>query len=159
VGALVLASAAAFGVAGCSTPKTASGSFADGERRVKQLVLEAADKLPAVTPFSPPTKVGAQPCRKSALGFVIGRTGAHRAEVPLIVKVQPGSGRQLLDVLGDAWTNAGYELDRSRIDETGFPQLRARTPDGDEVVATALLRSEEKSQIDLYAVSACLRGS
>jgi hypothetical protein len=141
---------------GCSTPKTASGSLDEGKERVTQLVLDAARELPAAEPFAPPRKVGTQPCRKTVFGYVIGRTGAHRAEIPLIVKVQPGTGRQLLDVLAGAWANAGYELDRSRIDETGFPQLRARTPDGDEVVATALTRSSEQSQIDLYAVSQCL---
>jgi hypothetical protein len=143
---------------GCSTPKTASGTLEQGRERVTQLVLDAAHALPATVKFAPPTKVGTQPCRKTALGFTVGRTGARRAEVPLIVKVPPGTGRQLLDVLADKWTTAGYELDRSRIDETGFPQLRARTSDGDEVVATALTRSSEQSQIDLYSVSQCLRG-
>jgi hypothetical protein len=142
--------------AGCSTPKTASGTFEEGEARVTKLVLDAARELPAAEPFTPPTKVGAQPCNKTLLGFVVGRTGAHRAEVPLIVKVEPGTGRALLDDLADAWTNAGYELDRSRLGEPGFPQLRAHTPDGDQIVATALTRSPEQSQINLYAVSACL---
>jgi hypothetical protein len=153
-----LALAAALATGGCSTPKTASGTLDEGKERVTQLVLEAARELPAAEPFTPPTKVGTQPCRKTVFGYVTGRTGAHRAEVPLIVKVEPGTGRQLLDVLADAWTNAGYDLDRSRIDEPGFPQLRARTPEGDEVVATALTRSNEQSQIDLYGVSQCLRG-
>jgi hypothetical protein len=155
-GAFALALAVAVVLGGCSTPKTASGTFAEGKERVTQLVLDAASELPAAEPFTPPTKVGAQPCKKTAFGFVIGRTGAHRAEVPLIVKVAPGTGRQLLDELADAWTNAGYELDSSRLDEPGFPQLRAHTPDGDQVVATALTRSPELSQIDLYAVSQCL---
>jgi hypothetical protein len=141
---------------GCSTPKTASGTLDEGKERVTQLVVDAARKLPAAEPFVRPTKVGTQPCRRTVLGFVTGRTGAHRAEVPLIVKIEPGTGRQLLDVLADGWVAAGYDLDRSRIDETGFPQLRARTPEGDEVVATALTRSKEQSQIDLYAVSQCL---
>src|SRR5262245_28431290 len=158
LGALTLALAAALFVGGCSTPKTASGTLDEGKARVKQLVVDAARELPAAEPFTPPTLVGTQPCRKTAFGYVIGRTGAHRAEVPLIVKVEPGTGRQLLDVLADAWTNAGYDLDDSRLDEPGFPQLRAHTPDGDELVATALTRSSEQSQIDLYAVSPCLRG-
>jgi hypothetical protein len=90
------------------------------------------------------------------LGFVTGRTGAHRAEVPLIVEVRPGTGRQLLDVIGAAWEKADYEVNRSRVDEAGFPQIRAHTPDGYEVVATAFTRSAELSKIDLYAVSECL---
>ncbi len=109
---------------GCSTPKTASGTLDEGKERVTQLVVDAARKLPAAEPFVRPTKVGTQPCRRTVLGFVTGRTGAHRAEVPLIVKIEPGTGRQLLDVLAGGWVAAGYDLDRSRIDETGFPQLR-----------------------------------
>jgi len=158
LGAFTLALAAALVVGGCSTPKTASGTLDEGKEQVKQLVLEAAREIPAVEPFTPPTIVGTQTCRKTAFGFVVGRTGAHRAEVPLIVKVEPGTGRHLLDVIGDAWTSAGYELDDSRLGEPGFPQLRAHTPDGYEVVATALTRSSEHSQINLYAVSQCLSG-
>jgi hypothetical protein len=145
--------------AGCSTPHTAGGTLDEGRRRVTALVLEAAHALPATVTFTPPTKVGTQPCRKTVAGYVIGRTGAHRAQVPLIVKVPAGTGRHLLDVIGSAWSKAGYTLNRSRLGESGFPQLRADTPDGYEVVATALTRSSDLSQIDLYAVSQCLRGS
>ena len=146
-------------VAGCSTPHTAGGTLDEGRQRVTALVLEAAHALPATVTFTPPTKVGEQPCRKTVAGFVIGKTGAHRAEVPLFVKVPAGTGRSLLDVLGRAWSKSGYQLNDSRLGETGFPQLSADTPDGYHLAATALTRSSEQSQIDLYAVSQCLRGS
>ena len=147
---------------GCSTPHTAAGTLDDGRRRVTALVLDTAHALPATVTFTPPTKVGEQPCRKTVAGYVIGRTGAHRAEVPLVVKVPAGTGRHLLDVIGRAWSKAGYTLNRSRLGETDFPQLSADTPDGYHGVATALTRPPppgENSTIDLYAVSQCLRGS
>jgi hypothetical protein len=145
--------------AGCSTPHTARGTLDEGRQQVTALVLEAAHALPATVTFTPPTKVGEPPCRKTVAGYAIGKTGAHRAEVPLIVKVPPGTGQHLLDVIGAAWSKAGYTLNRSRLGESGFPQLSADTPDGYHVVATALTRSAAQSQIDLYAVSQCLRGS
>jgi len=146
-------------VSGCSTPHTAAGTLDEGRQQVTALVLEAAHALPATVTFTPPTKVGDVPCRKKVAGYVIGKTGARRAEVPLVVKVPAGTGRHLLDVIGAAWSKAGYTLNRSRLGESGFPQLSADTPDGYHVVATALTRSSAQSQLDLYAVSQCLRGS
>ena len=124
-----------------------------------QLVLEAAHALPATVHFDPPTEVGTQPCRKTVAGYVIGKTGAHRAEVPLIVKTPPAKSRAMLDVIKDAWSKAGYRLDLSRINESGFPQVRAHAPEGYDVVATAFVPPRAPAQIDLYAVSQCLRGS
>ena len=150
---------------GCSTPRTASGTLAEGEQRVTQLVLDAAHALPATSTFTPPTEVGAQPCRRSLAGFGAGTTGAHRAQVPLIVYTPPaGLAEPLLADIEAAWTTSGYRLDSSRIHEDRFPQVSATTPDGYTVVATAFGQppppaAKVKPQIDLYAVSQCLRGS
>lgn len=144
---------------GCSTPRTASGTLHEGKQRVVELVLEAAHALPATVTFDPPTKVGTQTCRKTIAGYVTGKTGAHRAEVPLIVRMPKESPRAMLGVIEAAWKKAGYTLDRSRINETGFPQLRAHAPAGYDVVATAFTRPNAAHQIDLYAVSQCLRGT
>ena len=149
----------------CSTPRTAAGTLADGKQRVTQLVLDAAHALPPTSTFRPPTEVGAQPCRKSLAGFGAGTTGAHRAQVPLIVYTPPaGLAEPLLSDIEAAWTRSGYRLDRSRIHEDRFPQVSATTPDGYTVVATAFGQppppaAKVKPQIDLYAVSQCLRGS
>ena len=94
-GALAVVLAVAILGGGCSTPKTASGTLETGKQQVTQLVLDAAHALPATASFTPPTEVGTQPCRKTVLGYVIGRTGAHRAEVPLIVTVKPGTGSRV----------------------------------------------------------------
>jgi hypothetical protein len=156
LGAIVIA-------AGCSSPGTASGTLEAGKQRVTELVLDAAHALPATTTFTPPTLVGTQTCRKSFAGYAAGSTGAHRAEVPLIV-YPPTPAAPLLADIEVAWKKAGYRLDRSRIHEDRFPQLSATTPDGFKVVATAFAQPRERAptirpQIDLYAVSQCLRGS
>jgi hypothetical protein len=143
--------------AGCSTPKTAPGSLAQGKERVARLVLDAAHALPASSQYQPPTEVGTQPCRKTIVGYAFGTTGADRAEVPLLVSIPASqSTTALLARIGAVWRAAGYRLDRSRLQESRFPQLRAHAPEGYDVVATALPTA---SQIDLYAVSPCLRGS
>jgi hypothetical protein len=141
---------------GCSTPRTASGSLDSGKRRVVQLVTEAARALPPGSHWTPPTEVGAQPCHKTLAGFVVGSTGAHRAQVPLIVYTPAGvTPAALLARLDAAWRAAGYRLDRSRLHEGQYPQLRAHAPGGYDVVATAFTRNP---QVDLYSVSQCRRG-
>lgn len=122
-----------------------------------QLVLDAAHALPPTSRYEPPTEVGTIRCRKTIAGYAVGATGAHRAEVPLLVYTPDGeSTTALLARIEAAWRAAGYRLDRSRLDESRFPQLRAHAPAGYDVVATALPAS---AQIDLYAVSPCLRRS
>jgi hypothetical protein len=143
--------------AGCSTPKTAPGSLAQGKERVAQLVLDAAHALPRTSNYQPPTEFGTQPCRRTIIGYAVGSTGAHRAELPLFVYTPEGqSTTALLARIEAAWRAAGYRLDRSRFHDTRLPQLRAHAPAGYDVVATALTSAH---QINLYAVSPCLRGS
>jgi hypothetical protein len=163
--AFACALAAIVAVSGCSSPRTASGTLEDGKQRVTELVLEAAHTLPAAATFTPPKLVGTQTCRRSLAGFGAGSTGAHRAQVPLIV-YPPADGpvEKLLDDVEAAWKKAGYRIDRSRMGEDRFPQVRATTDDGFQVVATAFAQPPPpapvvKPQIDLYAVSPCLRGS
>jgi hypothetical protein len=124
--------------AGCSTPKTAAGTLAAGKQQVVQLVLDAAHALPPTSTFTPPTEVGTQRCEKTFAGYVIGSTGAHRAQVPLIV--YPPSQSSLTGLFGlltASWDRAGYRIDDSRVHETRFPQIRAHATDGYDVVATA----------------------
>jgi hypothetical protein len=156
------AALAIVGCAGCSTPKTASGNLDQGKQRVDQLVLDAAHSLPATSKFHPPTEVGTQPCRRTFAGYVIGRTGAHRAEVPLIVYPPANAiASKWFPAIEAAWTKSGYQINRSRINQTRFPQISASTPDGDTVTATAFDPTPFGAvtpQIDLYAVSQCLNG-
>ena len=162
LGAALALTLALVACGGCSTPRTAAGSLEQGKQRVAELVLEAARDLPATAQFRPPTEEGAEPCRKTFAGYVIGHTGAHRAQVPLIV--YPPSNvlaSDWLTILEADWTKAGYRLDRSRIHESRFPQVTATTADGYEIAATAFVPppSDTRPQIDLYAVSQCMRGS
>jgi len=146
---------------GCSTPRTASGTLDEGKQRVTRLILDTAHSLPPTVTFRPPSFVGTQPCNKTFASYVVGKTGARRAEVPLLVYTPDGvKAQDLLRDIERGWTDAGYRLDLSRSKEDRFPQVRAITPDGDNVVATAFATADAvKSQIDLYAVSQCLRGS
>jgi hypothetical protein len=148
-------------VGGCSTPRTASGTLDQGKVRVVQLVLDVAHAMPPTVQYQPPTEVGTQPCRKTVAGYVTGTTGAHRAEVPLILHTPASEpATALLARIERLWTAAGYELDRSRVHESSFPQIRAHAPDGYDIVATAFAKTAKvPSQIDLYSVSQCLRGS
>ena len=126
-----------------------------------QLVLETARALPHDARFQPPTEEGSEPCRKTIAGYVVGRTGAHRAQVPLIVYPPATvSAGAWLPIIEAAWTKAGYRLDLSRVHETRFPQVSATTPDGYDLAATAFVPppSDVTPHIDLYAVSQCLRG-
>jgi hypothetical protein len=147
--------------AGCSTPKTAAGTLDDGKQQVDQLVLDAAHALPATSTFHPPTLVGTQPCRRTLVGYVVGKTGAHRAEVPLIVYTPTDAiASKWFPDIEAAWNKAGYKIDRSRINQTRFPQISATTSDGNTVTATAFDPPPPgvTPQIDLYAVSQCLNG-
>jgi hypothetical protein len=163
--AFACALAAIVAGAGCSSPRTASGTLDAGKQRVTELVLDAAHALPAATKFTPPTVVGTQVCRKSLAGFGAGATGAHRAEIPLLVYPPADTPAEpLLADIEAAWKKSGYRLDRSRIHEDRLPQVSATTPDGFRVVATAFAQLPKPAptitpQIDLYAVSQCLRGS
>lgn len=147
----------ALACAGCSTPQTASGSLQQGKQRVVQLVLQAAKALPATSTYQPPTEVGTQPCRKTFAGYVVGSTGTNHAQVPLVVRTPPNEpASHLLGRIARVWTAAGYRLDRSRAGESQYPQIRAHAPAGYDVVATAVYNAP---QINLYAVSGCLRGN
>jgi len=143
--------------AGCSTPKTATGSLTQGKERVVQLVVEAVRARATTSEYDRPTVVGTQTCRRTIVGYAVGSTGAHRAEVPMIVSTPVGmSTTTLLARIGTMWRAAGYRIDRSHFHDSRFPQLRAHAPAGYDVVATAFTAAP---QIDLYAVSPCLRGS
>lgn len=144
----------ALGAAGCSTPETASGTIADAEERVLDLVTGTAAALPLDQEVERPARTGLVRCRRTVLGYAVGSTGAHRVEVPMLIALPDGTEAPAL--LGDverAWTEQGFEIDDSDAVDDRFPKLRA-TVDGYEVVATAMA---ERAQLNLYAVSPCVR--
>jgi len=144
--------------AGCSSPPSGTDSLAAGRARVLALVNEAASTLPASGVHPSPPATGTSPCKRTLLGYAVGNTGKHRVEAPILVRVDPNvDPKALLGPIEARWRAAGYTVDRSDIDDARYPKIRAQTPDGYDVVATALLTPTR--QLDLYATSKCLRGA
>jgi hypothetical protein len=154
---VVLAVAAVALLGSCSEPAAGTDSLAAGKARVRDLLAGAAGALDlagvgADLPPVPPA--GEVTCRRTFLGYAVGTTGEHRAEVPLIVALPGGTEAEpLLDTVEAHWRDEGYSVDRTERSDGRFPKVRARV-DGYELVATAL---RDRPQFHLYAVSPCLR--
>jgi len=137
----------------CSTPETAPGSLADGKERVAELVDEALAALDGGTYRR--SVPGEQACRKTFLGYVVGTTGAHRAELPVIVDFPARvDARQFLDLLAAHWLERGYEVRRVETVDARYPKVEARAGGGYRVVMTAFATAP---RLTVYAVSPCLR--
>ena len=143
---------------GCSTPATGDDTLAAGQERVEQLVADAAATLPETVEPQRPFASGSVACRRKFLGYATGTTGKRRAEAPILVPVPDGtSPRSLLDPIAALWEDEGYTIDRSGLSDERYPKIRATTPDGYEIVATAIMYGPNR--LDLYAVSRCLQDS
>jgi len=142
-------------LAGCSSPATGDRSLAEGEARAKELVAAAAATLPSTVEPQKPFASGSVACRRKFLGYATGTTGRRRAEAPILVPVPDGmSPRSLLDPIEAHWTDEGFTIDRNGLADERYPKIRAKTPDGYEIVATAIMYGPNR--LDLYAVSKCL---
>jgi hypothetical protein len=120
------------------------------------LLTEALDVLPPGTDPTPADATGEVTCRKKFLGYAVGATGRHKIEAPVIVSLSDDADpRRLLEPLSALWRTRGYTLDDRDLDDKRHPKLRARTPDGYEIVATAI--TDQPRRLHLYAVSQCLR--
>jgi hypothetical protein len=154
--ATVLAVLALITLPGCSTPASGSDSLAEGEGRVAELVENATKTLPDTVEPQTPYETGTVACRRKFLGYATGTTGRRRAEAPILVPVPDGvSPRALLDPIAEQWTDAGFTVNRDGLSDERYPKIRATTPDGYEVVATAIMYGPPR--LDLYAVSRCLK--
>jgi hypothetical protein len=143
-------------LAGCSTPASGDDTLTAGEARVKELVTDAAATLPASVEPQTPFATGTVACRRKLLGYATGTTGRRRAEAPILVPVPAGiTPRSLLDPIAAQWDAEGYTIDRDGLSDERYPKIRATTPDGYEIVATAIMYGPRR--LDLYAVSRCLR--
>ena len=95
------------------------------------------------------------PCKKRFLGYVVGDTGAHRAELPVVVPLTgAGDGASLLPRIEKYWRSLGYTIDRSGLSDRQFPKVRAHVDTGDLIVATGYVGLPE---VNLYAVSPCVK--
>lgn len=151
--------AAAFAVvlgAGCAgTPRIASGHLADAKARVVALVNATGRSVGSRLSFVPAQSADELPCKKKFLGYSVGDTGAHQAEVPVSVAVTGGSdGAALLPGIETYWRKQGYPIDRSGLSDRQFPKLRAHAGNDVLLVATGYVGLP---RLNLYAVSACVR--
>lgn len=151
---------------GCSTPRTAPGTQADGRARVLALIDEMRAAVPdASVKSTTPHSSGPVPCKRKVLGYAAGSTGAQRIEAPAIVALRgdpaqwlltrqgPRLARAALAPIDARWRAAGYPVDRSGLRDSRFPKIVARV-DGYEAVATGWA---DTPQLTLYAVSPCLK--
>jgi hypothetical protein len=152
---VLVAAAVAFGSGCAGTPRIEQGTLADAKTRVVALVTATGG---AIGPRAPDVSVGTAdelPCKKRFLGYVVGDTGAHRAEVSAIVKLTgQGDGASLLGGIERYWRAHKYSIDRRGISDQHFPKLRATDGTGDLLVATGYVGLP---QVNLYAVSPCVR--
>lgn len=153
----LLGATAVLCASGCSQPASGTDTLATGRARVLALVSDPLRVLPAgVHPSAPAT--GETPCKRTFLGYALGNTGRHRVEAPILVTVDPNvDPRSALAPIEARWRAQGFTIDRSGLSDARYPKIRARTPDGYDIVATALLKPTR--QLNLYAASKCLRGA
>jgi len=142
----------------CSTPETGSDNLATGKARVQDLLHEALATLPEDSDYVVPAEPGRQTCRKTFLGYAVGTTGAHRAEIPTIVDLPSGSDpAERLTEIEAVWRDAGYDVTRPRTADGRFPKVQA-TVDDYRVVMTAFIDQppDVPPRVTVYAVSPCL---
>jgi hypothetical protein len=142
--------------AGCTgTPRIGGGTLADAKSRVIELVNATAIAIGPRAPDLAARSADELPCKKRLLGYAVGDTGAHRAEVPLpLVLTGNGDGASLLPRIERYWRSRGYAIDRSGLSDRHLPKVRAHVGTGDLLVATGYVGLPE---VNLYAVSACVR--
>jgi hypothetical protein len=142
--------------AGCAgTPRIADGTLADAKTRVTALVTRTGAAIGPRAPTVPVVPPDPLPCKKRFLGYVVGDTGAHRAELPVVVPLTgEGDGASLLPRIEKYWRSRGYKIDRSGLSDRQFPKVRAHVDTGDLIVATGYVGLPE---VNLYAVSPCVK--
>jgi hypothetical protein len=141
---------------GCAgTPRIADGTLAEAKTRVVALVKATGRAVGPRAVDVPVNGADELPCKKRFLGYVVGDTGAHRAEVPVVVMLTGrGDGASLLPRIERYWRSRGYTIDRSGLSDHHFPKVRAHVGSGELLVATGYVGLPE---VNLYGVSACVR--
>ena len=153
---VVVIAAAGVLASGCAgTPSIAEGNLADAKTRVITLVRATGRAIGPRAADVPVRGADELPCKKRFLGYVVGDTGARRAEVPVVVLLTgEGDGASLLPRVESYWRSRGYTIDRSGLSDRSFPKVRARVPTGELLVATGYVGLPE---VNLYGVSDCVR--
>lgn len=152
---MLIVTALLLGSACAGTPKIADGNLTDAKTRVIALVKATGRAIGPSAADVPVRGADELPCKKRLLGYVVGDTGAHRAEVPVVVQLTgTGDGASLLPRIERYWRSRGFTIDRSGMSDNHFPKLRAYVSTGELLVATGYVGLPE---VNLYAVSACVR--
>jgi hypothetical protein len=143
--------------AGCAgTPRIAEGNLADAKARIVALVNATVTAIGPRAPDLSARSADELPCKKRLLGYAVGDTGAHRAEVPLpMILTGNGDGASLLPRIERYWRSRGYTIDRRGLSDRHFPKVRANVGTGELLVATGYVGLPE---VNLYGVSACVYG-
>src|SRR5438445_515578 len=107
----IIALVVVFG-AGCTgTPHIAGGTLADAKTRVVDLVNATAAAMGPRAPDLPARSADELPCKKRLLGYAVGDTGAHHAEVPVpMLLTGSGDGASLLPRIERYWRSRGYTI-------------------------------------------------
>ena len=144
-------------LAGCSTPRTGSGTLAEAKSRIVDLVNQTAAQIGSPVDAAPVKRADALPCRKHFLGYTISRLSTHRAEatdpIAFTTTTTTQDGASLLPRVEAYWKSRGWSVDRSGMSDRHYPKLRTHVG-GDLLVATGYVRLH---QINLYGVSECVR--
>jgi hypothetical protein len=126
-------------LAGCAPEAAAPGdavaegavageSLDQARARLEDLVVASmAQVRPGVTAFDEQESSGPSPCEREGLAFA--------AVLRAWRDVPRAEGLAALDTLARHWTGQGLAVDRSRRDRPVAPELLARTPQDDTLVA------------------------
>lgn len=142
--------------AGCGhSPRIAPESLAQAKARVVALVNATGAAVGSRVTFVPARTADELPCKKTFLGYTVGNTDAHRAEVPVEVPVTGSrDGASLLPDIETYWRSLGYTIDRSGLSDREFPKVRAHVGADYLLVATGYIGLP---QLNLYGVSGCVK--
>jgi hypothetical protein len=141
--------------AACSTsPRIASGTFAEQEQRIVALVNGTGSAIGSPANFTPALTANPLPCYKKTLGYTVKHLAANHAEVPVIIKISGNTqGTALLARVERYWKSRGYVIDRRGLSDPRFPKIRTHVGD-DLLVATGYATGNE---LNLYGVTPCVR--
>lgn len=152
---LLIVIAVTLGTGCAGTPRIATGTLAAEKTRVVALVTATGRLLGPRAPDVPVQSPDELACKKQFLGYSVGDTGAHRAEVTALVTLTgTGDGASLLAGIERYWRARKYSIDRRGMSDQHFPKVRATVGTGELLVATGYVGYP---QVNLYAVSPCVR--
>jgi hypothetical protein len=140
---------------GCSSsPPIATGTFAEQQQRVVELVNTTGAAIGAPAQFKAAHSANPLPCYKKVLGYTVKHLAANHAEVPVLINITGDArGPQLLPRVEHYWRSRGYAVDSSDLSDPRFPKIRAHVGD-DLLVATGYAAGHEMT---LYGLTPCVK--